>query len=81
MQRLGVRVDPRFVCRVITATGSGASSVPVTESRRMTGTERTRVGISSYQSGADESTMAPDVKACETSPFHSGRIAWPTKSR
>ena len=33
--RLGVRCAPRFVCRVMTATGSGASAVPVAESRRM----------------------------------------------
>ena len=62
--RLGVRVAPRFVCRVITATGSGASCVPVADSRRITGTARTRVGVSSYQSGADESTMRAVANAC-----------------
>ena len=79
--RLGVRCAPRFVCRVMTATGSGATPVPVVVSRRMTGTARTRVGISSYQSGADESTMRAVANASVTRSRHCGLICWPTKSR
>jgi len=64
----------------MTATGSGASSVPVVLSRRITGTARTRVGISSYQSGADESAMRELANAWVTSSRHCGLICCPTKS-
>jgi hypothetical protein len=55
--RLGVRVSLRFVCRVITAIGVSVTSGLPCARRRRTGTARTRVGVSSYQSGADESMM------------------------
>ena len=47
---------------------------------RITGIARTRVGVSSYQSGDDESTIAAVSKASVTWLRHSGRTSWPTKS-
>ena len=47
----------------------------------MTGIARTRVGVSSYQSGAVESTIFPVSYASVTCLRHSFLIGWPTKSR
>ena len=79
--RLGVRASLRFVCRVMTAMGASVTSGRLAPSRRRTGTARTRVGVSSYQSGAAESTMRVVSKACWIWDRHSGRTSWPTKSR
>ncbi len=70
-----------MLCRVITAIGDSVVAVPPTDSRRSTGTARTRVGVSSYQSGAAESTIWADSKASVTCFIHSGLMFWPTKSR
>ena len=79
--RLGVRASLRFVCRVMTAMGNSVVCAPLGLKRRSTGTARTRVGVSSYQSGADVSTMRAVSNASVTCAFHSGLIDWPTKSR
>ncbi len=69
--RLGIRVSLRFVCRVSTAIGTLVIARPLGEMRRCTGTARTRVGVSSYQSGADESRIRPLSNASVTSAFQS----------
>ena len=80
-RRLGVRASLRFVWRVMMAIGCSVVSGPVALSRRSTGTARTRVGVSSYQSGAALSMMRLEWKASVTCLRHSGWIFWPTKSR
>ena len=56
--RLGIRASERFVCRVSTANGpKTCSGLALLVVRRSTGTARTRVGVSSNQSSAAESTM------------------------
>ena len=72
--RLGVRASLRLVCRVITATGNSVVWLPLGFRRRITGTARTRVGVSSYQSGVAVSTMAAVSKASVTWRVHSGLI-------
>jgi hypothetical protein len=79
--RLGVRASLRLVCRVMTAMGASVTSGRLAPRRRSTGTARTRVGVSSYQSGAAESTMRVVSNACWICERHSGRTSWPTKSR
>ena len=56
-------------------------AVPVMRRLSATGTARTRVGISSYQSGAEESTIAALVKASVTRSRHCDLMPCPTKSR
>ena len=75
--RDGVRVSPRFVCRVSTPIVSGGSPLRV----RTIGTARTRVGVSSNQSGDAESTICPLWNASRTCVRHCGRTRSPTMSR
>ena len=80
--RLGIRASDRLVCRVSTAIGPmTCTGIVLPLVRRNTGTARTRVGVSSNQSGADESMISPRSKASVTSCRQSGRTACPTKSR
>ena len=72
--RLGVRASARLLCRVMTAIGVSVVAAPLGLSRRITGTARTRVGVSSYQSGAAVSTIWPVSKAWVTCWVHSGLI-------
>jgi hypothetical protein len=65
----------------MTAIGNSVVALPLGASLRSTGTARTRVGVSSYQSGAAVSMMRAPSKASVTCAFHSGLIVWPTKSR
>ncbi len=51
--------------------------LPLGASRRSTGTARTRVGVSSYQSGAAVSTIRAVSNASVTCARHSGLISWP----
>ena len=77
--RDGVRVSPRFVWRVSTPiTVGGCSALPRS---RTIGTARTRVGVSSNQSGEAESTIVARVKASRTCVRHCGRTRSPTMSR
>ncbi len=70
------------MCRDSTAIGPIVCCGPADgEVRRSTGTARTRVGVSSNQSGAEESRIVPRSKASVTSRFQSGLMTWPTKSR
>ena len=79
--RLGVRASLRLECLVSTAMGRSVVFVPDGVSRRKTGTARTWVAASSYQSGASVSTIRPDSKASVTCLRHTGFTSWPTKSR
>ena len=75
--RDGVRVSPRFVWRVSTPIVRGGSPLRA----RTIGTARTRVGVSSNQSGEAESTMRPPWNASRTWVRHCGRTRSPTMSR
>ena len=77
--RDGVRISPRLVWRVTTPM-TGAGPPPRGRSRTI-GTARTRVGVSSNQSGDAESTIAPVAKASLTWARHCGRTRSPTMSR
>jgi hypothetical protein len=79
--RDGVRASLRLVWRVMTAIGASVVSFPLGVIRRMTGTARTRVGVSSYQVGVVESMILVVSNASVTCTAHSGFTAWPTKSR
>ncbi len=79
--RLGMRASLKLVWRVMMAIGCSLTRAPSRPGRRTTGTARTRVGVSSYQSGAEVSTIAAVSKACVTCRRHSGLTSWPTKSR
>ena len=79
--RLGVRASLRLLCRVSTAIGVFVTAEPLALRRRSTGTARTRVGVSSYQSGAAVSTICAVSNASVTWPRHCGWISCPMKSR
>ena len=66
---------------MITPIGKSVVWLPLGAMRRMTGTARTRVGVSSYQVGVVESLIVIVSNAVETCAAHSGLIRWPTKSR
>ncbi len=66
-----MRNSPRLVCLVTTPITVGPASAP---RRSLTiGTARTLVGVSSNQSGDDESTISADSKAPWTCVRHCGR--------